>query len=493
MIFLADRLPGPLLHLGPGPVATPLAALGPPLGAGLFAAWVIAACGRAMDRTGSHRAIRRADAAAAGLRWAALAWHLFAVLGLGWVPWVRQAVGGDHVLLDELLAAAPPLAAAVFSWWAFSPIERRLRDASMLLRLQNGHPLHPPRSRLGDVVLEVRHQMALAVLPIVAILAWKEGLERAAARFVESRPHAQAVGPPLDWLAAALADPARGPTLLGAAQAAGIFGMMLLAPFAVRRLWDTVPLGPGPLRDRLQAVCRTHGVRVRELLVWRTGGTLATGAMLGFCAPARYILLTDGLLEALPPRQVEAVMAHEIAHIRRRHLLWLVVATLAVGGAAATLGDALLRAAGMADPASPLVMAAQAVALVLAMLLALLAFGFVSRRFEWQADAFAAAHISRELARARGEDPAQARICPDGVEAIAAALRGLMPPSQHDAPAFRHGSVNTRLRRLQQLAGEPAGPLGGPGTLRIDRSAARLKAAAVVGLAACATLAILAG
>ena len=32
----------------------------------------------------------------------------------------------------------------------------------------------------------------------------------------------------------------------------------------------------------------------------------------------RYILLSDGLLDQLRPRAVEAVMAHEIAHVRRR-------------------------------------------------------------------------------------------------------------------------------------------------------------------------------
>src|SRR5690606_31987071 len=66
-------------------------------------------------------------------------------------------------------------------------------------------------------------------------------------------------------------------------------------------------------------------VRFREVLLWRTFGGMVNAAVMGMLAPLRYILLSDALLEHLPAEQVEAVMAHEVAHIRKRHLVWLLV------------------------------------------------------------------------------------------------------------------------------------------------------------------------
>ena len=53
---------------------------------------------------------------------------------------------------------------------------------------------------------------------------------------------------------------------------------------------------------------------------------MINGAVMGAITPVRYILLTDALLETLPRERVEAVMAHELAHVRRHHIFWLVMA-----------------------------------------------------------------------------------------------------------------------------------------------------------------------
>ncbi|QKK09010.1 MAG: hypothetical protein HND58_13120 [Planctomycetota bacterium] len=90
-------------------------------------------------------------------------------------------------------------------------------------------------------------------------------------------------------------------------QLLGVVALLAFLPLALRLLWDTVPLGPGGLRDGLVAMCGRYRVRVRNILVWRTHGAMINGAVVGLLPRLRYIVLTDALLETLSGAQVEAV------------------------------------------------------------------------------------------------------------------------------------------------------------------------------------------
>ena len=39
-----------------------------------------------------------------------------------------------------------------------------------------------------------------------------------------------------------------------------------------------------------------NGVRMSRILVWRTGGVMLNGAVVGFVPAARYLLLTDAVI-----------------------------------------------------------------------------------------------------------------------------------------------------------------------------------------------------
>jgi STE24 endopeptidase len=61
-------------------------------------------------------------------------------------------------------------------------------------------------------------------------------------------------------------------------------------------------------------------LRVREILVWNTGGLVINAAVAGVVPGLRYVFLTDGLLEHLRDDEIQAVFGHEIGHIRHGHL-----------------------------------------------------------------------------------------------------------------------------------------------------------------------------
>ena len=135
----------------------------------------------------------------------------------------------------------------------------------------------------------------------------------------------------------------------------------------------------GELRDRIFALAGQAGVKVQQVYVLPAGkGRLANA----FAMRGNNVLITDYLLEHLSKREIDAIMAHELAHLKRRDpgklrgALVLFIAT-PVG---VYLGLSSFTDLNVGPWALPVVMA-----------LALMAFYFFSRRRERGADAGAVA------------------------------------------------------------------------------------------------------
>jgi len=442
----------------------------PALGVGRVAAWTVglqvalclpawavaAGCVRAVDRTGSMRAVRLGERVSLLLRWTSVGVHAGTIFGLGWVAAVRS-ISGDLVLVDEVVAVLPVLGVWVFSWWMIEPLERRLHEALILRKLDDGAPVYPVLTRWRFVWMTVRHQVLVLVVPLMAILAWSETLER--------------------WARGHLAGGGAGDWRLAAAQLVGVGAAMMLMPPALVRIWDTATLGPGDLRDRVADLCSRARVRVRDVLVWRTNGRVANAAAVGLVRPLRYILLSDALLDHLTSRQVEAVAAHEIGHVKRRHMLWLGVVMLATLLGASSVMDAALESARHVPATALLASLPEAMLTpwVLGVIVgaSIVVFGFVSRRFEWQADAFAAQSLSEGEGNTAGVVTAEAVAAMAGALGAVAALSG----AERRRFSWRHGSIASRQRRLIALVGRPAHRLA------IDRQAGMIKLAALLVLA----------
>ncbi|TVQ31935.1 MAG: hypothetical protein EA376_08085 [Phycisphaeraceae bacterium] len=424
---------------------------------------------RLIDRTGSVRLVNAGERIVLLSQILATAVHAVAVLALGWLDAVR-AVTGNLVLVDEAIAILPPLLVFVAGWWSFYPIERRLREAMLLRTLDRGEPVHPIPTRWAYVCDQARHKALIILAPLALILAWHEIVVTGAGALAGRAP----------WLA----DPSIGPAAISGAQLLGVAAIFLISPFIVRIIWNTVPLGPGELRSSLEDLCRRHRVRVRRMLVWRTHGMMINGAVVGLIAPLRYILLTDALLERLPQEQIEAVMAHEVGHVRRRHIIWLLgalITTLGVSLALFLLPLELIAGRFALTVGSPLVQTYETLAMIGSIGAALLVFGYISRRFEHQADAFAALHMS---GLTRDNDGAGVVMTEEGAEAMAGAL-GAVARLNHIPPqkfTWRHGSIADRQRALRAAVGVSAR------ALPIDRAVRRLKLLTILGLVALAGL-----
>lgn len=419
----------------------------------LVIAWLgVRLCAKRLARGRVPGPLITADRLMRATRWLIVINHIIAVLVLDGLGAVRR-VTGDLVLVDELLTTLPALLALVATWWIYYPIERLLVQASLVRRLDAGSPIYPTLTRGQYVLVQVRMNLLLMLVPVLLIAGLSEAIDDLWKhwRFGSSGVR-------------------EGATIVLAAM------VFMFAPVMARLVLDVEPLPKGPLRDGLAEVCRRHHVGVRDLLLWKTSGSMINAAVMGLIAPLRYVLITDALLETLHANEVQAVMAHEVGHVRRRHMVWMVVCLLACFFLAAHVVAWPVRMAGhfarwQENWEQPLEIGCS----LLQLTLGLIFFGWVCRRFERQADTFAAQHLSG-LGTPVEE---QASITPDSVSAMRTALESIaelntVDPSRH---SWRHGSIRWRQRYLASIVGRPLL------RLPIDRLVGRLKIASALVLA----------
>lgn len=97
--------------------------------------------------------------------------------------------------------------------------------------------------------------------------------------------------------------------------------VLLFFPPLVKRLWGCTPLPEGALREHLEAFSAGLGVK-GDFYLWPLfEGRVLTAAVMGILPGRRYILMTPALLETMTLAELEAIIAHEIGHVKLRHLL----------------------------------------------------------------------------------------------------------------------------------------------------------------------------
>lgn len=102
-----------------------------------------------------------------------------------------------------------------------------------------------------------------------------------------------------------------------------LLAISVVGPALIQRFWRCRPLENGPDRFRIEALCRRAGLAYSDILRWPIfGGRMITAGVMGLVSRFRYILVTDALLGMLSTEEIDAVIAHEIGHVKRRHMLF---------------------------------------------------------------------------------------------------------------------------------------------------------------------------
>lgn len=244
--------------------------------------------------------------------------------------------------------------------------------------------------------------------------------------------------------------------------------LMVFLPPILRRILDARPLAKGPRRDRLERTCEAVGFRAAELLVVPTGTSrMANAFVVGLASRWKYVFFTEAILEGMSPEQLECVLVHEVTHSQKRHIAFYLSAALAFS-LFSGLGHEAMEAAGV--PSLLLLVSM----MTWAILYWGVAFGFVSRRFETEADLVAA----RLAAPAEGGMPpyAAARRMASALERVA--WLNHVPVW---APSWRHFTIEKRIDILLHAELDPSvGARFEQGCCRLRRGAVALVMSALL-------------
>jgi Zn-dependent protease with chaperone function len=105
-----------------------------------------------------------------------------------------------------------------------------------------------------------------------------------------------------------------------------LVGFVLFGPWLIIRMWGCKPLPQDNVKAELERFCNDHDFRTGGLLLWSVFGTeMLTAGVVGILPGLRYILITSGLLKTLDIAELKAVVAHEMGHVRKKHLLLFVL------------------------------------------------------------------------------------------------------------------------------------------------------------------------
>jgi STE24 endopeptidase len=182
--------------------------------------------------------------------------------------------------------------------------------------------------------------------------------------------------------------------------------LMVVAPILIMPLFNKfTPLPPGGLRDALLALGERAGFRARDIQVM-DGSKRSRHSNAFFTGLGRFrkIVLFDTLVQQLQTDELESVLAHEIGHYKKGHvpktLALSLAGSLPVFYLVALLAkkEWFLRAFGFAPgEMAPVFLLVFLLAGVVTFWLSPV-FHFLSRRHEYEADAFAARLMNQHRA-----------------------------------------------------------------------------------------------
>lgn len=233
----------------------------------------------------------------------------------------------------------------------------------------------------------------------------------------------------------------------------GLFVLLVLFLFPpiVRRLWGCTPFPEGPLKNHLDSFCSNLNFKA-DLYLWPLyEGRVLTAGVMGLLPGLRYVMFTPALLQNLNHFELEAVMAHEIGHVKHKHLLLYIFLIGGFSIAAGLLAEPILYGVLSMDwiyavMARDIISTETLISLIsgIPLLILLLVyfryiFGYFIRNFERQADLFA----FKTLGSSRG--------------LISAFQKILMVSGQNaDKPNWHHFGVGERIACLGSCEQNPS-------------------------------------
>ena len=177
--------------------------------------------------------------------------------------------------------------------------------------------------------------------------------------------------------------------------------VVIIGPAMIQKFWRCKPLESGYVRSRIEKLCRRAGLEYSNILYWPIfGGRMITAGIMGLIKKFRYILITKALVRHLEPEEMDAVIAHEIGHVKRKHLHFYLVFFIGYIFLSYTIFDLLIYFIIYTDPVYRLISSSginhdTIISAVFSLIIIIIffiyfryIFGYFMRNFERQADTY---------------------------------------------------------------------------------------------------------
>lgn len=353
--------------------------------------------------------------------------------------WNLESIYG----LDEFVMLLPFFSALILAWACMYPAERALRQLMMEASLWDGLPVGNPWSLPAYLLFQIRHQLLIVALPMMLIVITNDIVQE---HVTTLRRTFRIV-----WI-----------DQVFVVIIAGV--ILFFAPLMLRAIWSTSVLPDGPLRRRLQAVGTQFRLRYRNILIWHSQSMIVNAAVMGVLAPVRYVLLSDGLIEKLEDDKIEAVFGHEVGHVKHHHIpfyvLFSILSMLIVGGVC-ELAFRILKSYHLHHAGNAYITWG---AVILVALVWGLGFGWISRRFERQADLYGARVVTPPAEQCdlpcrvhHAETPEPHALCACAARTFAGSLQRIawLNGIPEEAYSWRHSSIANRMNQIRLFADNP--------------------------------------
>lgn len=172
-----------------------------------------------------------------------------------------------------------------------------------------------------------------------------------------------------------------GPITIAILFIISFFSLITFFPVVLQYFWRCKPIPDENLKSRFEELCKKLNFKHSGIMTWSIMKHALTAGVIGIVPRYRFIMFTDRILKELPPESLEAILAHEIAHSKLKHLIYYPFIILGMTIVAAIVF--LLLGDTVTDP----IIAFFIYALV-AMIYLRMVFGYFSRLFERQADLY---------------------------------------------------------------------------------------------------------
>jgi Zn-dependent protease with chaperone function len=184
-----------------------------------------------------------------------------------------------------------------------------------------------------------------------------------------------------------------------------LFFVLIFFPPLVRMLWGCQKIPDGFLKRQLDLFCAKQNFKADYYFWPLFEGRVLTAAVMGIVPGLRYILLTPALIETMSIAELEAIMAHEIGHVKKYHLLLYVFLIIGFSLLVGMLAEPfiymflsldalneLIVVSGI-SPETVLTLVGSVPLLIFMLVYFRFIFGYFIRNFERQADLFSLATI----------------------------------------------------------------------------------------------------